>query len=264
MKKRMIYLFCLLILLGVPSCGRVIDGPEETTNTESQTQEQPTETESASGSETQVQQTETESNVGSELNTEVPTLWEDMTWEEVVASDKGYMGAKELDKEFNSNTTDLSKWFIDYNNETLQRIPSSNPDDEYNGVTTRADIIFYNTKETDIQVIVKKMIDAMILPLMEDSDTREYTVIKYELIEQPLKQINENVWLLDSISGYYSYEGFDLVTMEDALEYETDIRDGMIKFMGDGSTAAFQYLLIKDGTVYRLQRAGDMGYGVEH
>ncbi|MBQ2900333.1 MAG: hypothetical protein IJE49_12730 [Agathobacter sp.] len=172
-----------------------------------------------------------------------------------------YIGAKKLDRELNSPDTDLSKWFKDYNGQTLQRI--YDPTDSC-GPAKRKDIIFYNTEETDVQVVLKTMLDAMIQPLMEADEHREFVITKYELTEQPVKQINENVWLLRVVGGYYSYEGYDLASMEERMPYEPDVKDGMITFMADGSVGASQYILIKYGSVYRLQKAGDMGpFGVE-
>ncbi len=95
--------------------------------------------------------------------------------------------------------------------------------------------VFYRTNETDIQKILHEMLTYMIDPLMEDAEGRTFTITKYRLDEvQPLKQINENVWMLDIILGYYAYEGTDLGTMEEVMEHEP-------------------------------QKASDMGgYGIEH
>lgn len=254
MKKTLIWVLCSILALCFVSCRGIPDTPENTENVETGTEEFPIDVETQDDSEDKETGT-----VDSEYVTNAYAAWQ-----ELVEMDDGYMGAQKIDKDFNSKTTDLSKWFVDYNGEVLQRILSSNKEDEYNGVMSRADIIFYNTDEANVQVVVRKMIETMIEPLMEKSDLRTYTITKYELTEQPLIQINENVWLLENISGYYSYEGCDVVTMEEALLNENDVKDGMIRFQGQGSDAVFQYLLIKEGTVYRLQRAGEMGYGIEY
>ena len=277
MKKKVVIWICLLISALLISCNDAIDvpttsqtashseiGSETPSAIESETETVLTET----GSETQMElPTETESETQTELPTEEPTeeinlSWDEMTWHQIVVRSEDYMGAEKLDKEFNGPHTDLSKWFVDYNGEKLQRIF----DKEYSlGPAICGDIIFYNTEETDVQLILKTMLDAMIQPLMEEDENRLYVITKYELTEQPLKEINENVWLIREISGYYAFEGEDGgVTMEEALEFETDIKEGMIRFMGEGSASSRQYLLLKQGSVYRLQKASDMGgYGVE-
>ena len=247
MKKWLCRVFILSITMMLcVACGGSID--PNTENSENENLEQ--------GSDTEItNETELENE------TEVQIPWEEKTWEEVVTDDPGYKGAIELNKEFNSDATDLSKWFADYNGETLQRIASDNG----RGVTQREDIIFYRTDEVDIQMIVKNMLGAMITPLMNPSDTRTYTIIRYELdAEQPIKQINENVWLLDIVSGYYEYEGVDFVDMQTLLGETIESKDGMVRFFAQGSDAAFQYIIVREGNVYRLQLAQNMGFGVEH
>lgn len=162
---------------------------------------------------------------------------------------------------FDFDTTDLSEWFVDYNGEILQRIANDNS----LGVTQREDIIYYRTEDDDIQIIVKTMLDAMIAPLMEKTDTRPYVILRYELdVVQPLKRINENVWILDIVSGYYEFEGVDFVDMETLLRDEVEPKDGMVRFFAQGSDAAFQYIIVREGNVYRLQKAQDMGVVAEH
>lgn len=69
----------------------------------------------------------------------------------------------------------------------------------------------------------------------------------------------EDMWLLPYINGYYSYEGSDMGTMAEIMEFETDLsHDGMLPFMRQGSEASFVYLLVKDNSVYRLQRVTDI------
>lgn len=232
------------------ACNHVADPTEQPFNG--------TQYESESESE-YVEESESEGET-TEITPSVKLSW-DMTWHEIVMYSEEHIGAKKIDREFNSPDTDLSKWFKDYNGQTLQRI--YDPTDS-TGPAKRGDIIFYNTEETDVQVVLKTMLDVMIQPLMEADEHRKFVITKYELTEQPVKQINENVWLLLVVSGYYSYEGYDLVSMEERMPYVTDVKDGMITFMADGGAGAAQYILVKSGSVYRLQKAGDMGgYGVE-
>lgn len=250
MKKIIVILFILMLtMMSGVACGD--NRVQNTENPESEILEQ----ESESETESEISEQESESE------TETYIAWEEKTWEEVVADDPGYTGAIELNQELNSDTTDLKKWFVDYNGAQIQRLASDNG----RGVKQRKDIIFYCTDEKDIQLIVKTMLDAMITPLMSPSDARTYTILRYELAaEQPMKQINENVWLLDGISGYYEFEGVDFVDMETLLGEETEPKDGMVRFFAQGSSAAFQYIILREGNVYRLQLADDMGFGVEH
>ena len=141
----------------------------------------------------------------------------------------------------------------------IQRIPSQNIGDEYAGVTIRHDTIFYCSDNQDIQVVVKTMLDEMITPLMKESENRMYTIIRYELDEeQPLIQINDSVWILEIISGYYEYEGMDFVTMEEAMPYEPKPKDGMVTFFAQGSPTNFYYVILEKDGVYRIQKLSDM------
>ena len=217
---------------------------------------------------TEVKNTETQNqseSINTELNSEEPSTekeayvwWYETEWEEVVAS--GESGAKEFDEAFVSEGANISKWFTDYNGEKIHRIE----EDYSSGITTCEDIIYYNTEETDIQTIVKTMLTVMIDPFKEKHEERSYTVIRYELDEtQPIVQISENVWVLRIISGYYEYEGKVMAgTMEMALESGAKTKDGMVRFFAQGGDSVFQYIILKEGTVYRIQRAGDMGYHI--
>lgn len=53
-------------------------------------------------------------------------------------------------------------------------------------------------------------------------------------------------------------------TMEQVMPYETDIKDGMIRFFAQGSSSTMQYILIKNGDVYRLELAQEMGYSIDY
>lgn len=116
-----------------------------------------------------------------------------------------------------------------------------------------------------MQKVLDVMLTGLIDTLMVGSEDRPYTVTRYELDEtQPVKQINENVWILSGIEGYYSYDGTDMGTMEQVMPYETDIKDGMIRFFAQGSSSTMQYILIKNGDVYRLELAQEMGYSIDY
>ena len=189
--------------------------------------------------------------------------WGYRPWDEIVALYPDYPDVQKIERDFNSEQADISKWFEDYNGAGLQII--SNPEEAHCGIPYRREIVYYRTNETDIQTVIHEMLTAMIDPLMEDEEGRYYTVVRYELDEeQSLVPINENVWILNHISGYYEYEGVDMVTFEHALEYETDTKDGMIRFLAEGSNGVFQYMLLREGNVYRLEIASEMGYGIEY
>ena len=204
---------------------------------------------SNSGVDTQAEATQSETEEKSQ-NSEVSS--------EVVSNTETESESKETEKV----VRDLSAWFTDYNGEEIQRIPSNDPLDINASVRTRGDVIYYKTDETDMQVVVKTMLDAMIKPLMEEEEGRTYKIIRYELEEQPIEQIEENVWLLKIVKGYYEYEGRDFITMEDALTYENNTKDGMVKFFAQGSDDAFQYLILKEGNVYRLEFEDNMDFEI--
>lgn len=180
------------------------------------------------------------------------------SWDNIVENNSSEILVQQIENELNVKDADLSHWFMDYNGETMQIISLNNLENEATGPVQRHEIVYYQTSESDIQTVVKSMIDAILLPLMEDSENRSYTIIKYELLEQPLIQIKENVWLLKNIHGYYRFEGIDVVSMNEAMKFETNPKDEMVHFFTQGSESVFYYILLKDECVYRLQRAEDM------
>lgn len=191
-------------------------------------------------------------------------VWEERSWDEIAALYPHYPNVQKIERDFNSEEADISKWFEEYNGNSLQIIKSPDSVDESHSVTGRSETVFYRSDENDVQKVLHEMLTAMIDPLMEENEGRYYTITRYELDEeQPLKQINENVWMLEIISGYYAYEGTDMGTMEEVMQHE-EVKDGMIPFMAQGSSNIFQWILIKEGDVYRLQLAHDMGYGIEY
>lgn len=148
-----------------------------------------------------------------------------------------------------------SGWFGNYLEVDIQRMEFQR---DYAGPSTRSDIVYYKAGENeDIQTIVKTMLDYMISPLMKEAGGRSYTITGYALEEQPIRAVREDAWILDYVAGYYEYEGVDLVSMEEALRYEMT-KDGMVPFMSQGSESTLQYILLKEGNVYRLQRYSDM------
>lgn len=74
--------------------------------------------------------------------------WKQKLWDEIVALYPNYKDVYMMNKEFNSENTDLTKWFADYNGEDFQIIPSA----EHPSVTVknRREIVYYRTDETDV------------------------------------------------------------------------------------------------------------------
>lgn len=158
---------------------------------------------------------------------------------------------------------EMCQWFKDYNGEKLHRIAGTD-DDNYSPATC-PDIIFYRADaDEDINDIVTAMFKAIMEPLKEESSVRPFTVTKYFLDQQEILiyEGRENTWLLPFLNGYYVYEGTDGVTMATAKN-GGNTKDGMVALYRQGSDETFQFILMREGNVWRLQRAVDMGLEVE-
>lgn len=262
MKRKVIFMIpaaiVLVIMMGIIGKNidknRVLDKDSQSQGIDSQIQDMDTE----------IQPTESGTeNTERSLVEGMVSDWEEKSWDEIAALYSNYKDVYKIEQEFNSQDTDLQKWFQNYNGEEFQIIPSK--EKENATVRRRREIVFYRTDETDIQKVLNTMLTRLIDTLMEDSNGRPYTITKYELDNlQPLKEINENVWILNGIEGYYSYEGTDMGTMEQVMPYETDIKDGMLRFLAQGSSSTHQYILIRNDGVYRLELAEEMGFGIEY
>lgn len=149
-------------------------------------------------------------------------------------------------------------WFSDYNGKKVQRILDA--EGRVYSPSVSPDIIFYQAKESEtLEAVAERMIESMISPLTEPIETRAYTIVEYTLGKQELISVSEKIWVLPYINGYYSYDGIDLVAMETYLEEEPLLeQDGLMPFQRQGSPLAFVYILMKEGDIYRLQRAVDM------
>ncbi len=155
---------------------------------------------------------------------------------------------------------EIKTWFADYNGEKLQRIAGTK-DDNYSP-STCPDIVFYQVDSAaNMESALAAMFKAIMDPLTVKSDVRSFTVTKYALGEQKMEPYEgrENVWILPYLNGYYAYEGNDLVSMDVAKQDTDDMMDGMVPFIRQGGNGMFQFILVKEGNVYRLQRAMDMG-----
>lgn len=177
----------------------------------------------------------------------------------VTDADKDEEGAPVTEEPVAGN--DEVGWFAAYNGEKIHRIISEAPVTYSPAMCS--DIIFYEAEDGEsMEEIIYKMIDAMIQPLTEESEDRPFTITAYRLEEQAYEVYDEKVqgvWLLPYLNGYYSYTGVDFVDMETVMQEQPDlVQDGMVPFLRQGSEEAFVYVLMREGNVYRLQRAQDM------
>ena len=71
--------------------------------------------------------------------------------------------------------------------------------------------------------------------------------------------MEEHIWLVPYLNGYYKFDGTDLVSYEYLLEdYGEHAINGCVPFMSQGSHSQFWYLLIEKDGVYRLQNFSRM------
>ena len=157
--------------------------------------------------------------------------------------------------------SDFSEWYTEYDGSKLQRVVSADHDQAACGPSVNLDTVYYQADANeDVQDVLYKMFEAMLVARMEPEEGRPYTITDYVVGDTPVIQISERMWLVKYLSGYYKYDGIDLVTYEEALDYyeEEDIIDGCIPIMMQGSDDNFWYLLIEEDGVYRLQWYGDM------
>lgn len=177
-----------------------------------------------------------------------------------------------LEKDLDANWSQL---FAPYNGEALQLIVQG-----YQSPAQSDDVVFYRagpdeTPQQAVTAMIEAVLQSLMEPLMEPSDERSLTVTAYSVdVEQELFPIREDVWLLPAINGYYCYDGFDLVTMEERLKEEVleqrwaqeeaeqrgedivieDWPDGLAPFMRQGSASVYIFILLEEDGVYRLQR----------
>ena len=77
--------------------------------------------------------------------------------------------------------------------------------------------------------------------------------------------IGEDMWCFIPY-GYYAFEGMGILgtTMEDEINaWPEGVMDGMVTFQAQGSDDVFLFILMKEGDVYRLQRAQGMMHSLE-
>lgn len=173
---------------------------------------------------------------------------------------------------------ETADWFSDYNGGKSQRVIG----EEGNAYSPARcnDVIFYKAdKEETLDTVIAEMKKVILEPLMTDAQDRPFTVTAYDVDEQvqlyDLKSMQDfpqgleipqwireyewdaaadEVWLLPVLEGYYCFDGTDMVSMDILLE-EGTARDGMVPFAAQGSEETFQFILMRQDDVYRLQRA---------
>jgi len=157
-----------------------------------------------------------------------------------------------------AETLDKSKWFAEYNGEKLQVI---NPD-KYAGSSMDAFIgtVFYRADEGETPAdAVKRMVEAAAEEMMTPSENRAFTITKYLITEQKLLQpdcFGEDIWYFYP-AGYFRYDGPGGImgSFEDYAAYAHIMVEGMLPFYSQGSDGAVAFMLMRDGDVYRMQKA---------
>ncbi|MBQ8813340.1 MAG: hypothetical protein IJZ85_02430 [Lachnospiraceae bacterium] len=161
-----------------------------------------------------------------------------------------------------AETLDKSKWFAGYNGEKLQVI---NPD-KYAGSSMDAFIgtVFYRADEGETPAdVAKRMVEAAAEEMTIPSENRSFTITKYLITEQKLLQpdyFGEDIWYFYP-AGYFRYDGPGGIMggFEDYAAYADIMVDGMLPFYSQGSDGAVAFMLMRDGDVYRMQKAGYWG-----
>ncbi|MBP3610728.1 MAG: M56 family metallopeptidase [Lachnospiraceae bacterium] len=158
-------------------------------------------------------------------------------------------------------------YFADYNGEKLQRIASC--DEDNYSPTICNDIIFYRADEEETLDEVLAAMKTAILDILTVPDTysdglRMFTVTDYDVSTQRYTTIDmknrtaihwdHGAWILPALDGWYSFEGCDLVSMEERLKEGVTDEKGRVPFLAVGSDDIFTFILLKEGNVYRLQR----------
>ncbi len=254
-KKWFICMVGILVLAGMTGCSKsdgeeIVPTPEPTVNAEENVALNETQEDEAQENEGQEDEARQEDEAGQMNNTESGA--EETT--------EGFQGGTQDEAEPADGTGEVD-WFAAYNGEKLHRIAAEAPQTYSPAVC--ADIVFYEAEAGEaMEDIIHTMIDAMIQPLTETSEDRPFTITAYRLEEQAYEIYDENisdVWLLPYLNGYYSYTGVDFVSMDTVMQEQPDlVQDGMVSFQRQGSEEAFVFVLMKEGNVYRLQRAQDM------
>lgn len=145
-------------------------------------------------------------------------------------------------------------YFNAYNGEKLQILKCKETDSGSPNYCN--DIIFYRADEGEtIEDVLIAMKTVILESLMVPSDDRPFTVTDYDVtVEQPYEQIDISAWRLPVLTGYYSYEGTDMVDFETKQQEGVLDAEGRVPFFAQGSDEVFYFILLEQNGVYRLQR----------
>lgn len=145
-------------------------------------------------------------------------------------------------------------YFNAYNGEKLQILKCKETDSGSPNYCN--DIIFYRADENEtIEDVLIAMKTVILESLMVPSDDRPFTVTNYDVtVEQPYQQIDMFAWQLPGLTGYYSYEGTDMVDFETKQQEGVLDAEGRVPFFAQGSDEVFYFILLEQNGVYRLQR----------
>ena len=154
--------------------------------------------------------------------------------------------------------SDFSKWYEDYNGESVQRINHHEDGSQHCSLSTCCDIIYHQNEFSNNMLI--KMFWTMVEGKEEKGINCTYKIYGVEFPEQPVVQIAEDMWLVRYFNGYYGYDGVDGVTEEERIETATpfDFRNGLISLPRDGEASEYWFILMKKDGVYRLERLKNM------
>ena len=159
--------------------------------------------------------------------------------------------------------SDYSQWYEEYDGSKMQRI--DNCESKHKGyacdVVVGCEVIYYraDNRENE-QIAAVKIIEEMMRARMVKSENRSYVVTAFDVPEQKLVPIADDMWLIKFLNGYHAYEGRYIGgTMQDYIDSGYPVTEnGLIPVDGQGSDGQFFYILmVKDG-VYRLQRFDNM------
>lgn len=145
-------------------------------------------------------------------------------------------------------------YFDIYNDEKLLRISCT--EEGYDSPAICNDIIFYRAEEGEtLEDVLVAMKTAILEPLTIPSKDRSFTVTSFDVTTpQECEYIDYSNLRLPVLTGYYAFEGTDLVTIEERLQEGITDAGGRVPFLAQGSEGMFHFILLEEEGVYRLQR----------
>ena len=250
-RKITLFVMLLTLVFSFIGCAKEKEETNPTENSEVETETAQTEmTETSERTETEIPDSQTQQTTTTPL--EPIILGEDYG---ILYAEEAYIPSEITSGLERITATHPDIWYMDYNGEKLQRIAETQSN---YCASCCPDTIFYRADEGEtVEEVVKIMLEALIDPMTEDSETRAFTINEYSLGEQLLIEY-ENGYILSYVNAYYDYDGTDLIDMETALEENNKKEGDLVPFLRQGSDGVFSYMLMKEGDIYRLQRVGDM------